>query len=94
MATEEDEIQLVDRAGDVEEDAGIFDRDEDPPCIRIDFNGGEEEEEDSEPRVEDERHIKHPGKFRLRLRVGLFTATAYITGSPSNHWDRRECLYW
>ena len=70
MATEEDEIQLVDRAGGAEEDAGIFDRDEDPPpCLRIDYGGGEEEEE--EPRVEDEKHIKHPGKFRLRLRVGL-----------------------
>ncbi|CAI7996250.1 Myogenesis-regulating glycosidase [Geodia barretti] len=49
MATEEDEIQLVDRAGGAEEDAGIFDRDEDPPpCLRIDYGGGEEEEE--EPR--------------------------------------------
>ena len=71
MATEEDEIQLVDRtAGDEEEDAGIFDREDDPPCMKIDYSGGEDEEdEESEPRVEDEKHIKHPGKFRLRLRV-------------------------
>lgn len=76
MATEEDEIQLVDRtAGDEEEDAGdIFDREDDPTYMKIDYSGGEdEEEEESEPRVEDEKHIKHPGKFRLRLRVRFWS---------------------
>ena len=77
--TEEDEIQLVDQGNDEEEEAGEGgmglrdgdDRDGDdrdsPPCLKINFS----DLEGDSPRVEDERHIKHPGKLKMRLRVWL-----------------------
>ena len=79
MTTEEDEIQLVARAAanetDDEDEAGIFDlglKDDQPPTMKLDMESGEE----SEPRVADEKHIKHPGKLRMRLRVrGLVELT-------------------
>ena len=68
MASEEDEIQLVNRAGgeDSEDDAVMFEvREDGTSCMKMDSG------EESEPRVADERHIKHPGKLRMRLRVGV-----------------------
>ena len=74
MNEEEDEIQLVSRTEADVEDGVTFvakesrgeDRDRDgPPCLKINYS----DDDDSEPRVLDERHIRHPGKFRMRLRV-------------------------
>ena len=77
--TEEDEIQLVDQGNNEEEEEeeaegggltlGVRDGDDrdSPSCLKINFS---DLEEDS-PRVEDERHIKHPGKLKMRLRVRL-----------------------
>jgi alpha-glucosidase (family GH31 glycosyl hydrolase) len=70
MTEEEDEIQLVSRTEEDVEDGVIFvakgsrgeDRDG-PPCLKINYS-----DDDSEPRVQDERHIRHPGKLRMRLR--------------------------
>ena len=75
MAEEEDEIQLVSRTEADVEDGVVFvaegsrgeDRDRD--CLKI----NQSDDDDSEPRVLDERHIRPPGKFRMRLRVCLIS---------------------
>lgn len=65
--TEPDEIQLVDRtAGDEEEGEQLTEDDRDsPPCMKITSSDAEE----SEPRVQVEWHVKHPGRLKMRLRV-------------------------
>lgn len=65
--TEADEIQLVDRTGgDEEEGEQVTEDDGDQPlCIKINSSDAEE----SEPRVQDEWHVKHPGKLKMKLRV-------------------------
>ena len=74
MAEEEDEIQLVSRTEADVEDGVTFvakgsrgeDRDRDgPPCLKFNYSN----DDDSEPRVLDEQHIRNLGKFRMRLRV-------------------------
>lgn len=69
MAVQEDEIQLVNRTEmedfpELESD-GPLTGGEDGPSMKIDYS----DTEDSEPQIADERHIKHPGKFRMKLRV-------------------------
>lgn len=68
MAGQDDEIQLVHQSelDDFGEDGNTLTGEEDgAPCMKINYSDTDE----SEPRVQDERHIKHPGKFRMRLRV-------------------------
>ena len=87
MADQEDEIQLVHRTGDrgdSEEDADpsasredSFEVD-DTPCLTINYS----DKEGSEPRVEDERHIKHPGKLKMRLRVRYKTSVSCTPSLP------------
>lgn len=73
---EDDEIQLVNRTavGNLEEDAGLFgsefEDDDHPPTMMINHDDRDVREE-SEPRVVDERHIKHPGKLKMRLKVSF-----------------------
>ena len=76
---EEDEIRLVDRTELVtfEEDGDLFggeEREDDDQPITLKINHDERDtSEESEPRVEDERHIRHPGKLKMRLRVRCVT---------------------
>lgn len=64
--TEADEIQLVDRTeGDEGEEQFTEDDGDEPVCIKINSSDAEE----SEPRVQDEWHVKHPGKLKMKLRV-------------------------
>jgi len=65
--TEEDEIQLVNKNEEDEESFGESGETEGgPPCIRLTFSGVDESEA---PRVQDELHIKHPGRIKMKLRV-------------------------
>lgn len=70
--TEVDEIQLVDRRAGDEEEGELFgegseDEKDNPPCMKI--NHSDAEDSLSEPRVQDEWHVKHPGKLKMKLRV-------------------------
>ena len=65
--TEEDEIQLVNKNEEDEESAsGGREAEGGPSCIKLTFSDVE-----NEPRVQDELHIKHPGRIKMKLRVSL-----------------------
>ena len=78
--TEEDEIQLVNHEEGQEEEEeeegeGGEDTDENPPCMKITFSDLDE----NEPRVQDEMHIRHPGRVKLKLRVSHFSVINFFS---------------